>query len=236
MSEPVDETTPASPRTLARLTIGALAAAGVVLVCFVLPAEYGIDPTGVGRATGIVRLAGAQQISGQTAEAGTQTPVGAAARFYPGAFRSDFVEIPLNAGGTRGGGDELEYKVRMKAGSTLIYSWTVEGVSNPEEFYFDFHGEAPATEQGQRPTVVDYHRATGLSSHGALTAPMDGIFGWFLQNQSEAPAVVHLKLAGFHELIPAGENGNRASIEANRTLEPRARLQNEGPARDKVMD
>jgi hypothetical protein len=94
VSEPVVEATHASPRTLARLTIGALAAAGVVLVCFVLPAEYGIDPTGIGRATGIVRLAGAQQISGQTAETGTQTPVGATARYYPGAFRSDFVDIP----------------------------------------------------------------------------------------------------------------------------------------------
>jgi hypothetical protein len=117
----------------------------------------------------------------------------------------------------------------MKAGGALIYSWTVEGVSNPEEFYSDFHGEAPATEQDKRPTVVEFRRATGLASHGELTAPMDGIFGWFLQNQSEAPAVVHLKLAGFYELIPAGEYGNRASIEANRTLESQARHPNEGP-------
>jgi len=45
-------TTPyqASSSTLARATIAALAAGAAILVLFVLPAEYAIDPTGVGDA------------------------------------------------------------------------------------------------------------------------------------------------------------------------------------------
>lgn len=47
------------PRKLAYATLGALAVAGVVLLAAVLPAEYGIDPTGVGALTGFARLSDA---------------------------------------------------------------------------------------------------------------------------------------------------------------------------------
>ena len=48
---------PPSVRALAWATAAALGVALLVLALFVLPAEYGIDPTGVGAATGISRLA-----------------------------------------------------------------------------------------------------------------------------------------------------------------------------------
>ncbi len=41
---------------LVRATIGAAAAAGAILVLFWLPAEYGIDPTGVGGILGLVEM------------------------------------------------------------------------------------------------------------------------------------------------------------------------------------
>jgi hypothetical protein len=47
-----------------------------------------------------------------------------------------------------------------------------------------------------------------------LVAPFDGIFGWYLQNQSEAPVTIKLDLAGFYQLIPPGEYGNEAGIKA----------------------
>lgn len=51
-------TAPAAPSRarLALATVAALALALVVLVLFVLPAEYGIDPTGVGSALGLTRM------------------------------------------------------------------------------------------------------------------------------------------------------------------------------------
>ena len=57
MSEPVVPTLPAppSPMRLVRATLTAAALAGALLVTVVLPAEYGIDPTGIGRATGLYR-------------------------------------------------------------------------------------------------------------------------------------------------------------------------------------
>ncbi|HKZ74478.1 MAG TPA: hypothetical protein VJ011_10455 [Steroidobacteraceae bacterium] len=212
----VDETVRVrmEPRALYRLVGAAAVAAALIVVVFVLPAEFGIDPTGFGRATGIIRLSAAAPRPGATATGPAQAS--AEARYYATPFRSDFVDIPLTASGDFHGENELEYKVRLKAGSTLVYSWSVPGISNPEEFYFDLHGEAAAKEPGGEPTIVQYRQATGTQSSGMLVAPLDGIFGWYLQNQSTNPVVVRLNLSGFYDLVAPGENGNYAGIEANR--------------------
>jgi hypothetical protein len=41
---------PPSRKLLMWQVLGALAAAGIITVFFILPAEYGIDPTGFGKA------------------------------------------------------------------------------------------------------------------------------------------------------------------------------------------
>jgi hypothetical protein len=222
---------------LYRIIIIAVLAATLIVVCFVLPAEFRIDPTGVGKATGVIRLSGPKKmtVSDALAAAGVPTSaadnaqvanpavpgttlVGTTARYYNGGYRSDFVDIPLTVSGSASRGEELEYKVHMKAGDTLAYSWSVVGVEKPDEFYYDFHGEQPATAPNTEATVVEYRQATGTQSHGTLVAPFDGVFGWYLQNQSEKPVLVHLKISGFYTLVPPGEYGNDAGIEANKAI------------------
>ena len=46
----------ATPRGLIRATLGSAAAALVILVLIWLPAEYGVDPTGLGRAMGLTQM------------------------------------------------------------------------------------------------------------------------------------------------------------------------------------
>lgn len=46
----------ATPRKLIRSTLIALAVAVLLLVTVVLPAEYGIDPTGIGRMIGLTQM------------------------------------------------------------------------------------------------------------------------------------------------------------------------------------
>ena len=266
----VEPTTLQTPKPLLyRMVAIALLVATVIVVCFVLPAEFRIDPTGIGKATGVIRLAGPKRMTASEADAAASTggdstgavgtsgdsigaviddviqsapkggaPTSSAApastpgasgpntaripstRYYAGGYRSDFVDIPLSVAGSAERGEELEYKVHMKAGDTLTYSWSVPGITNLEEFYYDFHGEAPAKQQGSAGTVVEYRQATGTQSHGTLVAPFDGVFGWYLQNQSEKPVVVHLKISGFYTLVPPGEYGNDAGIIANKAVEP----------------
>lgn len=112
-------------------------------------------------------------------------------------------------------GSDLEYKVRMRAGDSVVYSWSAAGPSDPAELHYDLHGETPPAADRPVGRVVEYIKGQGLESHGDFTALIDGVHGWYLQNRSARPAVVRLKLSGFYELIPPGEYGNQAGIAPN---------------------
>ncbi|HVI31353.1 hypothetical protein [Phenylobacterium sp.] len=191
-------------------TAGAAAVALLVLFAAVIPAEFGRDPTGLGKATGLSKLWSPPQVA-----LDPNTSAGPLAREYPTGFRTDVVEIPLRAVSGDPRDFQLEYKVRMKKGATLVYEWRVEGARNAADLYYDFHGHTLAAAPGETMTVATYRQATGERQAGALTAGFDGIHGWFFQNSGFGPVVVRLKLAGFYDLIPAGQAGNEAGIVAN---------------------
>ena len=205
MSEP----RPMPRGRLIAATLGALIVATLIVLGAILPAEFNKDPLGIGKLTGIGKLWAPAEKTVDTKSA--SAPL---AREYEVPFREDAVEIPLGGFMTGAENSELEYKVRMKKDATLIYSWEVAGEADARDFQFDQHGHTtPAP--GQPMTVATFKQAFGLKQAGALTAPFDGIQGWQFSNSSEQPVVVHLKLAGFYELIPGGEAGNEASVVAN---------------------
>lgn len=115
-------------------------------------------------------------------------------------YRTETVQIPLASGDEAG--HWTEWKVRARAGQPLVYSWSVSGVANPEEFYVDFHGhtEPPAAERED-----SYHRVSGLYASGALTTPFDGLHGWYFKNDSAGAVVVHLRVSGFYEPLTPEE-------------------------------
>jgi len=191
------------------LTAAALVAASLIMFGAILPAEFNFDPLGLGRLTGLNRLWAPREVAFDTSTGAVPL-----AREYAEGFRSDTIEIPLRAGGDSTRGDELEYKVHMKKDATLIYQWSVVDLAKPDEFYFDFHGHTLAP-NAKEMTVATYKQATGATANGALTAPFDGVHGWFFQNQSEKAIVVRVKIGGFYELIPPGDTGNEAGIIAN---------------------
>jgi hypothetical protein len=197
-------------RSILLLTLAALVAALLILFAAVLPAEYNRDPTGLGRLTGIGALWAPREVivpatAGATPHSSTS---------YARPFRSDVVEVPLKASGDPGRGDEVEYKVHLMEGASYVYSWERTGIANPEEFYTEFHGHT--LDQGKAITVAYYRKAASASDNGVLTAPFDGVHGWFFQNQSEKPVTVHLRIAGFYDLVPAGQPGNETGLQARR--------------------
>lgn len=198
-----------SARTLALITGGGLVAGALIVTGAIMPAEFNVDPLGLGKLSGVARLWAPEQ-----KEIDAASPGAPLARENETAFRSDTIEIPLTdfLGGAKG--SELEYKVRMKKDATLIYEWEVLGADRKDDFHFDFHGHTtPAP--GQDMQVATYRQAYGLKAQGALTAPFDGIQGWQFSNSSEKPVVVRVKLSGFYDLITSGEEGNLAGIVAN---------------------
>jgi hypothetical protein len=191
---------PPSRGRLAALVGGGFAVASVITVCAVLPAEFHLDPTGLGAATGLMGLSAAPEAKSAPAVATQAGAPAVLAREYPAAFRSDTIDIPLKGADEQG--SELEYKVRMKPGATLVYSWSVD--APPEEFYYDFHSQQLPS-PGPKEVVISHKSGIGVGGNGALVAPFEGIHGWYLQNQSLKPVVVHLKLSGFYELLPNGQ-------------------------------
>lgn len=92
---------PPEPRKLALATAGAAIVAALVLITAVLPAEYGLDPTGVGRLAGFARLGDAEVASAadvETQDDGIRTThaIDAAWRVqtFPVATQSGFTEAP----------------------------------------------------------------------------------------------------------------------------------------------
>lgn len=198
---------PPSRRTLL-LSVGiALATALVITFAAVLPAEYNKDPLGLGHATGLSRLWAPPEVMVDPAVQGA-----AAARKEPSAFRTDTFEIPLAADGDEARRNALEFKVRLPKGGTMLYTWQAEGLAVPEDLMFDFHGHTAAADAKGAVSVADYEKGSGARASGSLAAPIDGIHGWYFRNRSGKPIKVRLKLSGFYDLVPAGQEGNLAGI------------------------
>lgn len=115
-------------------------------------------------------------------------------REYNEGYREDVIDIPLDAYG------ELEYKLAMQEGDSIVYSWEVVEMEEPELLYSEFHGHTERV--GDAPgTLMYYRKASGGTESGSLVAPFTGIHGWYLLNDSEEPIVVRLEVAGFYDLV-----------------------------------
>lgn len=183
-----------SSRQLVRSTIIALIAAVVILVTVVLPAEYALDPTGIGRLLGLTEMG---QIKEQLAEEAaadaaneTMSPSPAAA----GAPAAPALSAPVAA--YAGWRDEMrvelapdqgaEIKLAMKAGQKATYAWQVDGGA----VNFDMHGDGGSE-------AISYEKGRGAASdEGVLEAAFDGNHGWFWRNRGEAPVTVIIRARG----------------------------------------
>ena len=144
---------PTRPMARGRLILsllGALAAAALIVLGAILPAEFNRDPLGVGKLSGLSRLWAPED---RKVDAGAGQV--ARAREYDTPFRTDVVEIPL--GGFLSGveNSELEYKVRMKKDAALIYTWEVVGAADPRDFHFDFTQTFDQSLQSRHPQSLD---------------------------------------------------------------------------------
>lgn len=207
---PSDSPGTAPSRRTLLVSIGAAVGTAVIITfAAVLPAEYNKDPLGLGRVTGLSRLWAPKEIVVEPGAVGAPAAIRQAA-----VFRTDTFEIPLAADGDEARRNALEFKVRLPKGATLVYSWQTEDLAIPEDLMFDFHGHTLAADaKGGPVSVADYEKGSGAQANGSLTAPIDGIHGWYLRNRSDRPIKVQLKLSGFYQLVPAGQEGNLEGIQ-----------------------
>ena len=195
---------------LLRSTFIAAGIAAALLIAVVLPAEYGIDPTRVGRALGLTEMgeikaqlsreAEADRTAGQAGQTPAVTPVPtkpdqrsslfgsifafviapAAAQTATASAKSEEISVSLKPG------EGTEVKMDMKKGAKVSYSWKVEGGT----VNHDTHGDGGGIERS-------YSKGRGVSGdEGELTAAFDGNHGWFWRNRGSAPVTVKLIASG----------------------------------------
>ncbi|NOQ14873.1 MAG: hypothetical protein GQ583_10420 [Methyloprofundus sp.] len=150
-----------------------------ILLAFVGPAEYGIDPTGLGKALGLTALAKPAQ---QHAKSVMSCPVGEQLSYWKDIV---MITVPAKSG--------LEYKFYIEQGAEISYAWT----SDSSDLYFDFHGEPTGDKTGY---FKSYRETTASQSDGALTVPFTGTHGWYWKNESNHAVRITLKTKGQYKI------------------------------------
>lgn len=208
MSESVTTTAANTPKKeLLRGILTAGVVAAVILTTTVLPAEYGIDPTGVGHALGLTSLNQPAPsngfgttvtvdgpMSGATKNSKVSAPGEVRASTIAGpqapAYRTDELEVTLPP--NRG----LEVKTHLAKGATLIYSWKT---ASGELVNHDFHGEPVNAGKDEFESFI---LEKGVSeSRGTLVAPFTGVHGWYWKNTTDQPVTLKLQASGFYSDI-----------------------------------
>ena len=137
------------------LSVGvALVVAAIVLVVAVLPAEYGIDPTGIGRALGLTELnAPASRtievrdvLGGNERSARSRFPAFNEPVPLPNPAVHQAEDRPIQTRTmtmTLAGGQQTEIKTVLRASKVIVYNWKTDGGL----VYCDMHGHDPAAGQ-----------------------------------------------------------------------------------------
>jgi hypothetical protein len=180
-----------SNKRLVKATLIALLVASALLVTAILPAEYGVDPTGLGAKMGLTAL-GSISVSESAATsvqfvASSSSTDTAPVRKSESPYRSDTMTLSLlpNQG--------AEIKAVMQLGDNFVFNWEVKGGS----VYFDMHGE-PINAVGDEFTSY-WISENESSASGSFDAPFAGTHGWYWQNKGPEPVAVHLSTSGFYE-------------------------------------
>jgi hypothetical protein len=165
----------------------ALLVAGLVLVMFVLPAEYGLDPLGTGARFGLLDLG----ITGQKIAALSAASAAGAGQVTIAAQDREFKEETVTF--TFAPREGIEYKYRLDKGEALLYSWAATGPVN-----YELHAEPDGAPRGYAESYEKGQRKGQAS--GTLTAPFSGIHGWYWENVGDQAVTVTLRSAGFYNM------------------------------------
>jgi hypothetical protein len=208
MTSPAETQTAPTPtvRQLARTTVIALMVAAVILVTIVLPAEYAIDPLGMGGRLGLTDIAAPplREIAADVRPAraalkpAARGPLGE----YPADYKLDVFEITLQPY------DYVEYKYHLEQGATMLYSWKASA-----PLMQDFHGERATRGSDGEPEEESFDKQDRRQASGSLVAPFAGIHGWYWENPSGTPITIRLTSAGFF--------GSAIEIRSDRTRHQR---------------
>jgi hypothetical protein len=205
-----------STAKLVKSTLLAAAIAAVLLVTVVIPAEYGVDPTGIGKMIGLKKMGEIKVSLAEEATADRKTDEKAKEVHStkplasPIAYKVAHADIAHSTSSSASAPssssakiktDEMkvtlppnkgtEIKVTMEEGKTVKYSWKSDGGS----VRYDVHGDAKD---------INYHgygKGSDEEKEGEITAAFTGNHGWFWRNRNDEPVTITLKTSGEYTAI-----------------------------------
>lgn len=189
---PSSQELPSSAKLLKSTIIAAITAV-IILVTIVMPAEYGIDPTGVGKVLGLKRMGEIKVSLAKEAELDAKLSESAMAPVQAEVKQPVVVEkisAPNNHEMTLtlAPDEGREIKVTMPKGAAVDYAWETSG----GKANFDVHGDSKAL----RIDYHNYYKGSEQKSEGTLIAAFDGNHGWYWRNRTSEPLTITLKTSG----------------------------------------
>ena len=118
------------------------------------------------------------RVQGPPAPSAATLPASARVLLQP--FRKDSLDL------TVGAQEELNYRVGMQAGASLVYAWST-GHSD-EKLSCEFAGKEATADSG---------------AHRAFVAQSSGWYRWRWKNRNSRPVTIHVKLSGYYEPPPS---------------------------------
>lgn len=195
-----------STRQLIKSTIIAIISAIVILVTIVLPSEYAIDPTGVGKILNLTEMGEIKQQLHAEAEADRQLElqnsetddkssnlldslfgliVGSAHAQSASEAWTDTVSYTLTPG------EGIEVKLVMQEGAEADFQWIADGGN----LNYDLHGDGSGNQ-------ISYEKGRAVPGHdGVLKAAFTGNHGWFWRNRDKQDVTVTLSVRGAYSEV-----------------------------------
>lgn len=197
-NNPEDSELPSTGR-LIKSTILAAVAAGVLLVTVVMPAEYGIDPTGIGNAIGLKKMGDIKvSLSGEAAanqsnniadkddDEYVQTEVAVAPNPEPADTTPTILNHEMQV--TLAPDESTEIKVKMSKNNKVQYTWWTDS----GKAFFDLHGDS----NKQNINYHSYEKGTEQQKEGEIIAAFDGNHGWYWRNRTSKTIIITIKTRG----------------------------------------
>lgn len=178
-----DTDTPSPARSRKPLIGGlvALLLVAAIMLVFVLPAEFGKDPTGLGRALGVTVLS--EEPVSEEFERGKKR-VGVLAELPGGAVANPDDRYTIELGPF----ESTEFKYTLNEGDEMRFAWAATGPVDFDMHSHPFDGGVELTES--------YAIDKAASQSGVYTAQFSGIHGWYWQNRSTDNVTLTLDAAG----------------------------------------
>ena len=161
-----------SKAAIVAAVLSALALSVLIVLGLVLPAEYSLDPLGLGKRAGVLGLAGTGE-----------NPVALQSRAHSVDERS-FELAPF---------ESVEFSYELSRGEVMVFSWLAS-----DELVFNLHSSPDVPPIGSASDYAEsFSAGRARSGQGSYTAPFSGQHGWFFENRTQTNVELRLSAAGF---------------------------------------